>query len=177
MPRLRRYLPLPRALLLMPPSESPLTIGALAARTGFTTKAIRYYERIGLLPAPPRRPSGYRAYAERDLARLDFIAKAKRLGLSLEEIREVLALRDAGVEPCVHVVRVIDEHVEEVERAIADLTAFRTQLRRIQLNARRRSRAHGGICRIIEHAAPEVAIGERARVALARPSRRRDGRR
>lgn len=164
----------------MPRAESPLTIGALAARTGFTTKAIRYYERIGLLPAPARRPSGYRAYGEGDLVRLDFIAKAKRLGLSLEEIRDILALRDAGVEPCVHVVRVISRHVEEAERAIAELSEFRTQLRRIQRDARRHSSERGGICRIIEHAAAEVAIGERARVALelARPARHGgDGRR
>lgn len=164
----------------MPRPDQPLTIGALASRAGFTTKAVRYYERIGLLPAPPRRPSGYRAYGEGDLARLDFIAKAKRLGLSLEEIRDVLALRDAGVEPCVHVVRVIDRHVEEVERAIAELSEFRTQLRRIQRDASKRARERGGICRIIEHAAPEVAIGGRARVALefARPARHGgDGRR
>ncbi len=163
----------------MPRAESPLTTGALAARAGFTTKAIRYYERIGLLPAPPRRPSGYRAYGEGDLARLDFIAKAKRLGLSLEEIRDVLALRDAGVEPCVHVVRVIDQHVEEVERAITELGAFGAQLRRIRRDASQRARERGGICRIIEHVPQEVAIGERVRVAVefARPSRHRRERR
>jgi DNA-binding transcriptional MerR regulator len=167
-----------RALLLMPRAESPLTIGALAARTGFTTKALRYYERIGLLPVPPRRPSGYRVYGASDLARLDFIAKAKRLGLSLEEIHDVLELRDAGVEPCVHVVRVIDRHVEEVERAIAELGAFGAQLRRIRRDASKRAR-EGGICRIIEHVPQEVAIGERARVAVefARPSRHRRERR
>lgn len=163
----------------MPGADSPLTIGALAARTGFTTKAVRYYERIGLLPAPARRPSGYRAYGEGDLARLAFIAKAKRLGLSLDEIRDVLELRDAGVEPCVHVVRVIDRHVEEVERAIAELGVFGAQLRRIRRDASKRAREHGGICRIIEHVPQAVAIGERARVAVefARPSRHRGERR
>lgn len=154
-----------------------MTIGELAARGGFTPKAIRYYERIGLLPAPARRSSGYRSYGASDVARLDFVAKAKRLGLSLDEIRDVLALRDAGVEPCVHVVRVIDRHVEEAERAIAELAAFAAQLRGIRRDARKRARERGGICRIIEHAPQDVEIGERARVAIAfaRPSRHRRG--
>lgn len=142
-----------------------MTIGEVAARAGFTPKAVRYYERIGLLPPPARRPSGYRLYGAADLGRLDFIAKAKRLGLSLDEIREVLALRDAGVEPCVHVLRVIERHVEDVEHAIAELSEFRAQLVRLAREARRRTK--GGVyCGIIEHASPAAAVGDRARVAL-----------
>lgn len=155
--------------------ETPtMTIGGLATRAGFTAKAVRYYERIGLLPQAARRPSGYRLYGAEDLRRLDFIAKAKRLGLSLDEIRDVLALRDAGVEPCVHVVRVIDRHVEEAERAIAELGEFRSELGRLRREARRRAK-DGAFCGIIEHASPGFAVGERARVALAvaHPSTRR----
>jgi len=66
-----------------------MRIGQLADETGVTTKTIRYYEEIGLLPAPARQPSGYRRYAGADVDRLDFVAKAKALGLSLEEITNV----------------------------------------------------------------------------------------
>lgn len=141
-----------------------MTIGELAERTGFTPKAIRFYERIALLPPAARKPSGYRFYGTGDVARLDFIAKAKRLGLSLEEIRGILALRDAGMEPCVHVVVVLDEHLAHVDRTITDLEAFRAQLRRIRADARRQTRGH--VCGIIERVPDDLALSTHARLAL-----------
>src|SRR6185312_7994927 len=79
---------------------SPLTIGAVAKRVGVAIDTIRYYEREGLLPEPERRASGYRSYREGTIAQLRFIRRAKDLGFTLEEIRELLALsadRQRGV--------------------------------------------------------------------------------
>jgi DNA-binding transcriptional MerR regulator len=69
---------------------------------------IRYYEAIGLLPSPPRSPSGYRQYTEADAERPEFIRSAKALGVRLDDIREVLAFRDRGAYPCPYVLRLID---------------------------------------------------------------------
>lgn len=81
-------------------SAHSLTIGALAKRVGVAIDTIRYYEREGLLPEPVRRPSGYRTYNESSIAQLRFIRRAKGLGFTLEEIRDLLALsadRQRGV--------------------------------------------------------------------------------
>ena len=72
---------------------TPLTIGAVAKRVGVAIDTIRYYEREGLLPEPVRRASGYRSYGEGTVAQLRFIRRAKDLGFTLEEIRELLAYR------------------------------------------------------------------------------------
>ena len=70
-----------------------LTIGELAKRGGVNLETVRYYERKGLLPAPPRNPSGYRAFPEDAVRRIRFIKRAQELGFSLKEIGELLALR------------------------------------------------------------------------------------
>jgi DNA-binding transcriptional MerR regulator len=80
-----------------------LKIGDLAKLSGATTKTIRYYELLGLLPEPQRTDSGYRLYDEKDVERLVFIRKAKGLGFSLTEIKETLALYDSKQDPCIHV--------------------------------------------------------------------------
>lgn len=141
-------------------ASQAVTIGALAERSGFSAKTIRYYESIGLLPPPPRSSSGYRQYGVADESRLGFIAKAKQLGLRLDEIREILSLYDAGSPPCGHVLRLLDEHVQRVDRALEQLGAFRTHLRRLRSRARRNAVPAGtGVCRIIDHTergSPEV---------------------
>lgn len=86
----------------MPTSSAPsLSIGTVAERAGVGIDTIRYYEREGLMPPPPRRASGYRIYDQAAIQRLRFIRRAKDLGFTLEEIGELLALsadRDRGVE-------------------------------------------------------------------------------
>jgi MerR family transcriptional regulator, copper efflux regulator len=72
---------------------SPLTIGQTAKRAGVGTETVRFYERQGLIDKPPRRPSGYRAYPVTTVDRLRFIKRAKELGFSLQEIKELMALR------------------------------------------------------------------------------------
>jgi MerR family copper efflux transcriptional regulator len=73
-------------------SPASLTIGRIAQSAGVAIDTIRFYEREGLLPAPKRRPSGYREYDESAVSRLRFIRRAKDLGFTLEEIRELFAL-------------------------------------------------------------------------------------
>ena len=67
-----------------------MRISELADRLGVAVSTVRYYERIGLVPGPPRGPSGYRDYDDEAEARLLFVTRAKRIGLTLDEIAEVL---------------------------------------------------------------------------------------
>lgn len=105
-----------------------MRIGVLAAQSGVSTKALRFYETAGLLPAPPRSPSGYRDYPPEATARLAFIRDAQAAGLTLAEIRAVLAIRDSGAPPCRHVTDLIDQHLDQVEQRLADLTKARAVL-------------------------------------------------
>ena len=108
--------------------EQPLRIGDLASRIGVQPEAIRYYERRGLLPRPARGPNRYRLYAPEHLERVEFIKRAQSLGLSLEEIREVMELKYGGTSPCQHVRDLLREKLEGVDRQIARLRAFRREL-------------------------------------------------
>ncbi|MEU8834892.1 heavy metal-responsive transcriptional regulator [Streptomyces sp900116325] len=106
-----------------------MRIGDLATASGLTTKTIRFYEQTGLLPAPPRTPGGYRDYPEQTEARLAFIRDAQGAGLTLAEIRSVLALRDGGQAPCEHVAVLIDQRLADIERRMAELAKTRDALR------------------------------------------------
>ncbi|MGP4025810.1 heavy metal-responsive transcriptional regulator [Actinomadura sp. 3N407] len=112
-----------------------MRIGLLAERTGLTTKTLRFYEDAGLLPAPPRTASGYRDYPRDTEARVAFIRAAQSAGLTLAEIRGVLSLRDSGNVPCEHVTDLIDQHLADVERRLAELAATRNALRDLQRRA------------------------------------------
>jgi DNA-binding transcriptional MerR regulator len=125
-------------------------IGQLAGRAGVTTKTIRFYESIGLLPDPPRTPSGYRDYAEADSDRLTFIRTAQRLGLSLDEIREIIALRDRGQQPCGYVAQVLDRQVSDLDERIREMRRLRDELRAMQAVAVD-ARDPGNYCGLIEH--------------------------
>jgi DNA-binding transcriptional MerR regulator len=100
-------------------------IGELAEATGTTTKTLRFYEASGLLPPADRTPSGYRDYAADSVARLDFIRRGRTAGLTLAQIREVLAVRDSGHAPCRHVQDLLRTRLADLDRQIADLLALR----------------------------------------------------
>ena len=108
----------------------PLRIGELARQTGLSIKAIRYYESRGLLEQPPRTEGGYRLYGPEEVARLRFVQRAKLLGLTLEEIRELvgLAVRCNKGEIVPRLEEVLEAKLEETERKMAELTAFRRNL-------------------------------------------------
>jgi DNA-binding transcriptional MerR regulator len=130
---------------------SGLRIGELAAQFGLSPRTIRYYEAVGLLPAPRRTPSGYRVYDEADVARLRFVLRAKAVGLRLGEIAEVLRIQENGQLPCDHVRRWIDRKLAEVDRQLAALRSFRTDLLRLQKQPKRRwGERVRGICPILE---------------------------
>ena len=105
-----------------------MRIGELAARIGIDPRTIRYYESIGLLPAPERTRAGHRRYTEDDVERLAFVRRAAELELTLAEIGEVLALRDDGRRPCAYVLSVARERVDELDDRIARLRAARDEL-------------------------------------------------
>jgi len=105
-----------------------MRIGELAARAGISTKAIRYYEQIGILTPPVRTPSGYRAYDQAALGRLGFVRAAQALGLTLGEIRQVIAFRDDGAAPCAHVTGLLQRRVAELGARIAELQQLRGEL-------------------------------------------------
>lgn len=120
-----------------------------------TSKTIRYYEEIGLVPPAPRTPSGYRQYSDDDVQRLEFIRSAKALGVALEEIKEVLAFRDRGASPCPYVLKLLDAKVKEIRSRIRGLRMLAQDLRRLQRAAARipRSRvaAKARFCHILEN--------------------------
>ncbi len=137
-----------------------MKIGELAKATGLSTKTIRFYEGEGLIPNPPRTDSGYRAYADPDVARLGFILKAKRLGLSLDEIKGILQLHDRSEPTCVHVRSLLEEKLVQIEGVIQDLLVFKEELEalRDQTTSLVDCRAIGGnICSIIEDDGIKVA--------------------
>ncbi|MCX5418069.1 heavy metal-responsive transcriptional regulator [Streptomyces sp. NBC_00059] len=106
-----------------------MRIGDLAATSGLSTKTIRFYEQCGLLPEPPRTAGGYRDFPAQTAVRLAFIRDAQGAGLTLAEIRSILALRDRGQAPCAHVTALIGQHLEDIERRLAELAKTRDALR------------------------------------------------
>src|SRR2546426_9313307 len=79
-----------------------LLIGEVAKRSGASRKALRLYEEAGILPAPPRTQSGYRVYSSEAVDLLAFVRQAQRLGVTLDEIKEIVAIKRAGRAPCPH---------------------------------------------------------------------------
>ncbi len=100
---------------------TPFTIGALSKGTGCNIETIRYYERIGLMPKPPRSPGGHRLYEDDHLRRLTFIRRSRELGFTLEEVRGLLRLVDGGSYTCAEVKALTLDHAAEVRRKVADL--------------------------------------------------------
>ncbi len=98
-----------------------MTRGAIATRTGVNIETVRYYEKIGLLPPPPRSEGGHRIYGEDLLKRLTFIRRSRELGFTIEEVRSLLALVDGGDYTCAEVKAMTLDHLETVRSKIADL--------------------------------------------------------
>lgn len=109
-----------------------MRIGELAATSGVSAKTIRYYEDIGVLDPPARTPSGYRDYTPGATDRLAFIRSAQAVGLSLGEIRGIVALRDRGTTPCGHVLDLITARAADLDRRISELQRLRAELGRLE---------------------------------------------
>lgn len=129
-----------------------MRIGEVAQAAGVNPKTIRYYESVGVLPEPARTGSGYRDYDESFPDRLTFIRTAQRLGVTLDEIREILSFRERGETPCGYVRGVLDAQLEGISRRIQELELLRDQLTKIASEADQLPPADGGgTCRLIEH--------------------------
>ncbi len=112
-----------------------MRIGEVAAAVGVDTSTIRYYESVGVLPEPERTLSGYRIYRPDDVDRLRFVILARSLGVGLDDIRQILGLRDQGEAPCSYVRAVLDRQVEAVAERIRQLQALSEELRSLQETA------------------------------------------
>lgn len=105
-----------------------MRIGELALAAATPIETIRYYERVGLLPAPARTPGNFRVYETVHLERLRFIRYCRSLDMSLAEVRTLLHFRDAPTEDCTDVNALLDEHIGHVTTRIEELRALQTQL-------------------------------------------------
>jgi len=101
-----------------------LLIGAVAARSGLSRKALRLYEARGILPAPRREPSGYRRYPADVLKLLTFVGQARRLGLTLAEIKHIVVLRRSGSAPCTHLRALLEQKAADLEGLLAGVRSI-----------------------------------------------------
>jgi MerR family mercuric resistance operon transcriptional regulator len=109
-------------------TESDLTRGQLAHATGCNIETIRYYEKTGLLPDPPRSGAGYRIYSAAHATRLRFILRARQLGFSVEDICGLLGLGDGAVPTCAEVKARTERHLVDIRARIADLQRIEATL-------------------------------------------------
>lgn len=108
--------------------ETQLTVSQLGRRTGVSPDTLRYYERIGLIPPPDRSAAGYRLYDEAAEERVRFIKRAQRFALSLDAIRELLAVRERGACPCGHTHGLLKEKVAALDEQLASLQQLRAEI-------------------------------------------------
>ena len=137
-------------------------IGELARRSNTSAKTLRFYERIGILDPPPRTASGYRDFPAAALTRLAFIDVARAAGLTLAEIRDVIAIRRRGIPPCDHVCRLINDKIDAVERQLEDLVDRRARLkalRRQDVALDARDCAADRVCEVLAPSQPPPPSG------------------
>ncbi len=125
-----------------------MTISQLARESSVNLETIRYYERRGLIPKPPRNASGYRQYSQEDIARTKFIKRAQALGFSLKEISEILSLRMEPGTTCGDIKARVEAKIDEVEQKIADLRQMRKAL--LKLVSKCTGKGPVGQCPILE---------------------------
>ena len=125
-----------------------LTTSQLANSAGVNVETLRYYERRGLLPEPPRRASGYRQYSQDDVARPQFIKRAKDLGFTLQEVQELLNLRVDPDTPCAMVKRRADLKIIDIEAKLQSLKRIKKALNKLAATCS--GRGPVGDCPILE---------------------------
>ncbi len=117
-------------------SQSVFSVGELASRAGSKVETVRYYERAGLMPDPPRTPGGHRLYSEGHLKRLVFIRKSRGLGFPIEQVRELLKLIDEPSHTCGEVKALAMLQAREVERKITELKRLRAALNQMAVKCK-----------------------------------------
>lgn len=156
-----------------------LTISSLAKRTGVPSRTIRYWEQRGLLPKAERSLAGYRLFGQDGLQHVEFICKAKGIGLTLTEIKTVLALSRAGRNPCPEVTQWVVQKTQAVEQQIRLLRRLHAQLKKLSREWSRRSGRNcyqrAELCCLIESLQSPAKGGKRNEKAVRvvdRPARR-----
>jgi len=135
-----------------------MKIGELAQAGHVTAKTVRYYESIGLMPAPERTASGYRDYGDDALDRLRFIRDAQASGLTLAEAGQILGMKDHGESTCQHTRALVDQHLVEIDRQIASLLAAKGELTALSRRAERMNPADctdPNACQVLVNGVPE----------------------
>ncbi len=131
-------------------ADGKLKISELASGAGVSAKAIRFYEAAGVLPPPARGPNGYRLYGNDAVEMLRFIKQAQGLGLTLAEIKEIVAIRQGGRPPCRHVYGLLREKAAELDRKLRDLMMLRSRIRQSLEAWGRRPMTGATVCPHIE---------------------------
>ena len=126
-----------------------MQIGIVAKRIGLTVDAIRFYERNGLLPRPPRTEGGFRRYGDNDVDTLAFIRRVQGLGFKLSEIRGLLRLRGNRLQPCAPVQRRLQEKLADVQQKLGDLHKLEHELRLALRGCNRELRKRNAHCPIL----------------------------
>jgi DNA-binding transcriptional MerR regulator len=124
-------------------------IGEVSKKLDLNPRTIRYYERIGLLPRASRADSGYRLYGNDTVSRLEFILKAKELGLKLEEIKEIIAIHDRGEVPCPCTTEFLKKKISEIDEKVNALSDLKLKLIKLLKPVNSKS-SQSSICPIID---------------------------
>ena len=126
-----------------------MQIGIVAKKIGLSVDAIRFYERNGLLPRPPRTEGGFRRYGESDVETLAFVRRVQHLGFKLSEVRGLLKLRGDRLQPCAPVQRRLQEKLADVQRKLSDLHKLEHELRLALRSCNRELRKRDAHCPIL----------------------------
>lgn len=127
-----------------------LFIKDVCEETGFNSSTVRYYDSQGLLGEVKRLSNNYRVFDEKDIEKLKFIGKARKLGFELDEIKRILILKDNGVQPCNYVEQKIQEKIAIVESEIERLESEKATLQKHLTDAKKIIGCHGTVCHYIE---------------------------
>ncbi len=131
-------------------SRATLKIGEVSKRSGIGIEALRFYERSGLLGRPARTQVGYRVYDEGVLERLDFIKRAQVLGFSLDEIKRIIADKQAGRSPCAEVREIVRERLRELDERMQEMRRYRKELGAALAEWDKTGALDGHVCGLIE---------------------------
>jgi DNA-binding transcriptional MerR regulator len=138
-----------------------MQIGIVAKKIGLSVDAIRFYERNGLLPRPPRTEGGFRRYGENDVETLAFVRRVQGLGFKLSEIRGLLRLRGDRMQPCAPVQRRLRDKLADVQRKLRDLHKLEHELQLALRSCNKELRKRDAHCPILRERSPRKPESER----------------
>lgn len=127
-----------------------LKIGEVSRRAGVGIETLRFYEKSGLIDRPGRTESGYRLYDESVLERLSFVKKAQMLGFTLDEIKQLIDHKSAGLNPCAEVRQIVTIRLEQLNERIEQMVRYRAELRAALGEWGETGEADGHVCGLIE---------------------------